>query len=537
MDILINIYSTKLKMCFFPFIVVTLSFFDNLPTEEVKFIRELRRDYGIDLPLIPYMDYSHLVGNIYLHQTTSHGREPGILRHTLLQGDDNGNLTNLREEMLLELMRLKIIMRRHPISSPDQLEQVINGFVVSEGHIVGIGFAYLNLEELPESIGNVPHLRVLTAINTHLTRLPKSITQLKELHTLELSNNNLDTLPEEINELINLRNLNLSHNGMNSIPNLHNLHSLQKIDMSSNNLTVIPSNLSGLSNLTNMDFGYNRIIDIPDSIRSITKLITLDLAHNQITELPDGIGSLFYLNRLNLSENLISYLPHSCNKFLFLESLRMDGNQLHQIPDCIQYYRRLFELDLSNNMIQRIPDWINTLKNLRVLQLQNNMIQNLPFSVCELKLQTLDLGNNRIAKVPEVISNMQDLETLNLANNAFMDIPNELYYLPKQTEIIIHGCNSRIDLLLSQYSDPNAVHAYLSSRFEAYMRWSPNSVLVKLENDEGLSDVDRNYPYLGKYAGFFLERLSKYNNHTALELRRLLDEHYSIHQNDFDLLL
>ncbi|XP_060675162.1 putative disease resistance RPP13-like protein 1 [Ziziphus jujuba] len=69
-----------------------------------------------------------------------------------------------------------------------------------------------NLKKLPESIGELKHLRYLDLSGTLIKILPKSVSMLHNLQTLNLSNcKNLIELPEHMHNLINLRHLDIRY--------------------------------------------------------------------------------------------------------------------------------------------------------------------------------------------------------------------------------------------------------------------------------------------------------------------------------------
>ncbi|KAK9666994.1 hypothetical protein RND81_14G225500 [Saponaria officinalis] len=69
----------------------------------------------------------------------------------------------------------------------------------------------LGIQSLPDSIGNLLHLRYLDLSgNYHLVRLPDSITKLYNLQTLDLHNCfNLEELPKSFAKMVNLRHLDI----------------------------------------------------------------------------------------------------------------------------------------------------------------------------------------------------------------------------------------------------------------------------------------------------------------------------------------
>src|SRR5258706_5745637 len=76
------------------------------------------------------------------------------------------------------------------------------------------GFSRLRLEtltELPESLGQLTHLRSLIIAGSSLTSLPEWLCQLRQLQKLDLEENELTALPESLCQLTHLRWLDLAH--------------------------------------------------------------------------------------------------------------------------------------------------------------------------------------------------------------------------------------------------------------------------------------------------------------------------------------
>ncbi|XP_028787827.1 putative disease resistance protein At3g14460 [Neltuma alba] len=90
---------------------------------------------------------------------------------------------------------------------------------------------YDNVNELPDSIGDLQHLRYLDLSYTPIRRLPDAFFKLHNLQTLLLSYcRNFIELPEKIKNLINLRHLDISGTALEEMPTqiteLQNLQSL-----------------------------------------------------------------------------------------------------------------------------------------------------------------------------------------------------------------------------------------------------------------------------------------------------------------------
>jgi len=119
----------------------------------------------------------------------------------------------------------------------DKIEWDTFGVRIKGDNIIGLGLYNRNLAKLPESIGNLTSLQVLSLFDNSLTTLPESISDLKSIQRLDLNVNKITTLPESIGNLSSLQELNLYRNNLTTLPeSIGNLSSLQVLSLDENPL-------------------------------------------------------------------------------------------------------------------------------------------------------------------------------------------------------------------------------------------------------------------------------------------------------------
>ncbi|MDF2190657.1 leucine-rich repeat domain-containing protein [Paraflavitalea sp. CAU 1676] len=174
------------------------------------------------------------------------------------------------------------------------------------------------LSVIPETIGQLTQLRSLDIGYTAIQGLPPSIGLLSNLRYLSIhGNQHLESMPAETGQLKNLCFLTISHNGQNieaatlHLPDqLGDLENLERLDLSSNQLSRIPSWIASLSKLEYLEMRENNQIDaIPGFINELKNLYLLDLEACSIKHIPKELCKLPEFKVLNITENKITDIP------------------------------------------------------------------------------------------------------------------------------------------------------------------------------------------------------------------------------------
>ncbi|XP_067877160.1 podocan-like isoform X3 [Heterodontus francisci] len=260
------------------------------------------------------------------------------------------------------------------------------------------------------SINKIRNLEYLLLQNNRITasRIHKdAFGKLRKLHTLHIFNNPLrkvpPSLPRRISSLMLLHNaieqigindfvstyyltdLNLSYNKLYSA-RIHRLafrklRQLERLDLSGNNLTLLPSGLP--ASLTALKIQYNQINQLSAKVLlNMKALKELHLHHNKLTIgkiAPGTWKEVPNLKLLDLGYNDLSYIPPD-------------------LPESLEY------IYLQNNRISTITsDSFISVSNIKVIVLRSNRLTSAGVGKGSFKglqyLQVLDLTGN-----PEYIS-------------------------------------------------------------------------------------------------------------------------------------
>ena len=120
-----------------------------------------------------------------------------------------------------------------------------------------------------------------------------------------------------------------------------------QIDLSHNELSVLPAGIGKLTSLTCLDVSHNQLEGLPAAFGKLTSLTSLDLSMNMLEGLPAEIGKLRSLTKLNLSDNGLKGLP--AGELRSLSELDLSDNVLEVLPAEIWNMPSLTKLNISHN--------------------------------------------------------------------------------------------------------------------------------------------------------------------------------------------
>ncbi|ORX58932.1 L domain-like protein [Hesseltinella vesiculosa] len=205
-------------------------------------------------------------------------------------------------------------------------------------HLVELDISRNRLADIPLEVALLTHLRVLNASSNQITDLPSALYRhLTHLQVLNLSQNQLHTIPDELPDLLPfLVTLSLAGNRIDYLtPNVSHWQHLLHLQLGSvyggNCLAWIPDTLVEMSRLQELDLSNNSITRLPTHM-AMPSLLHLNVSKNQLGVLPSSIGQCHQLRTLNISKNHLTSLPVDLAQLANLELLDISENFVCIIP-------------------------------------------------------------------------------------------------------------------------------------------------------------------------------------------------------------
>jgi len=324
------------------------------------------------------------------------------------------------------------------------------------------------LSDLPSGIGYLTKVTKLVASNNQLQSLPHEISFMRSLRLLDLSHNKLESTPQSVQDLAMLEQLFLQHNSLEQLPKLHSCQHLKEAILGYNQIKEISA--SDIENMTSqlriLDLRDNQIQVLPDEIINLQLLERLDVSNNDLSVLPFVLGTMPHLKSLVCDGNpmkairrdiiqrgtvgLMKYLRMRINEE-DLAKLREKGNispstspiagSSPPVPDKFAM-KTAQMINMSKKEMTSLPDEAvqNGLEaNVTGVDLSHNLLDKLPENLEPLmgKLYELNVSHNRLASVQQLLGLAVQLQYLNLSNNRLDRLPSEVSHLVNLREVAI----------------------------------------------------------------------------------------------------
>ena len=226
------------------------------------------------------------------------------------------------------------------------------------------------LQKLPVEVQDgMPWLHTLSAKKNRIKEIPTDFSlSVAALTQLDLSFNLLTFLPAICVASLPLQILRLRGNSLFELESEALPSSLQHLDISKNNLVVLPL-MSHLVSLLEFDASENQLVAVHDSLGCCIRLETLFLNDNQLLSFP--LLHLPSLCHLDLTRNQLTSLPSligsECRQ---LREIRLAYNKLESLPESLSLCSHLSSLILRGNEQLIFPPALLSLFHLSILDLE-----------------------------------------------------------------------------------------------------------------------------------------------------------------------
>ena len=147
-----------------------------------------------------------------------------------------------------------------------------------------------------------PWVVSLKVVDNHLRMLPSEIFSATQLRRLDLSHNLLETMSANLFALPNLEYLSLSHNRLKEVPETSNWSAfLLHLDLSVNLLGTLPQGIQH-SSIEMLNLSRNQFTLVPKCLCRIHTLTSLDLSYMPISFFPKEMEQLDHLVNLKYQD-------------------------------------------------------------------------------------------------------------------------------------------------------------------------------------------------------------------------------------------
>lgn len=391
----------------------------------------IKKCYPLQLNLKPinFIEYSRSIKEVSIKEDELVKENTVEFHGAQLLESEAKVLEELENKYSFNLARISSLESRDNLCFKTVYNRVVELRLREGSYAKSLGSNFISigsrLEEFPQCITNLPHLKVLDLSRNFIPTIPDSIKKLISLKKLNLRGNGIENLPEWIGNLKSLRFLDLSHNsyshrvkvGIEKLPeSIGKLKNLKILHLEDCALKFLPETIGDMDQLEELYLEVNMLQNLPQSIGNL-KLRKLILRRNNLTSLPKTIGNLEFLEEFDLYFNNLVELPESIGNLQKLKKLNLGHNGLKSLPEPIWNLKNLIELNLGGNQLQSLPKLIGNLKSLEKLNLSYNDFEKIPKVVNVLhSLIKLDLSGNKISVI-EGLGDLENLNELNLEDN------------------------------------------------------------------------------------------------------------------------
>jgi Leucine-rich repeat (LRR) protein len=440
-----------------------------------------------DLAAIQVLNVSY--NNLAAVNKKSFHLRPNVRLYELAVIDLSHNkLTEVSGSMFEKFASLRYLNMSH-----NEIRRIGFGSFGNVPTLLEIDLSHNRLRDV-SSIGGLFSLNVLKLQFNQLKSVPSIPVA---LNYLSLEANVIETIPCSSFPAINsLLSLVLRNNSVSSVDSdsFCNLLTLNRLDLTSNNITDLPmftAALQKLSSLQTLELGDNGIASIAsaNAFGYLPTLFNLNLSGNGIDHIsPAAFNGLLQLQSLNLSRNhLLGFEEKVFSGLTSLRHLDLSFNHLTKIENksytVLEDLLSLEYLYLRGNNISQItakslPSSPWTPFNIRFVDLSYNFLYSIKTAIGFERVRELDLSHNRIRTLDQnVFGNMSSLISLDLSHNHLTKVPSGSFRLMNSKHVVVI---ERLDLSHNKIVDVAATE-FLNLPFLKHLDLSHNNITNSYE--------------------------------------------------------
>ncbi|KAL5281301.1 PHLPP2 family protein [Megaselia abdita] len=337
---------------------------------------------------------------------------------------------------------------------------------ISENEIECLNLKNLDKLETLQCCRN--QLKELVVNGNYLTSLIADHNELKKitiephptrLRHLDVSHNDLEVLPTWLSGCFDLRSLIANHNNLSVLPEYlfsrerSYLHTLR---VSYNKLKKLPLLSSKTMSLKEMYLQCNLLEDLPDNFFvTFENVSVLNISSNKLKTFPKP-NSQLSIEKLYATKNLLTdQILNSLKNFSNIRIFHCAYNFLTSFPETIIYsWKCLEEINLSGNNLRHLPANLPALNYLRILRVHSNELQTTPALSTMSTLRVLDLAHNQLDRINLTALVPKTLQFLDLSCNLQLQVdPNQLKVYQSQRAISLVDVSGKNRLSLPTSSD------------------------------------------------------------------------------------
>lgn len=216
----------------------------------------------------------------------------------------------------------------------NMLKSIPEDFFSSLERLEALNLSRNSLAVLPKGISRCSHLRVLSLSENPFSSLPKEIAKLTDLEELYLRYSHANLLSALVTNTTfrkclhghAAKSADRDDSGRLKLDDLDCLTNLRTLDLCDNGIEIVPKTVPAkLTRLQKLWLSNNNLTSLPSELSQVTALEELQIAHNKLDHLPAELAKLKLLQQLTVEDNLISELPVQFGLMTSLKELIVDN--------------------------------------------------------------------------------------------------------------------------------------------------------------------------------------------------------------------